>query len=110
MARRFGFPALVLGMLLWTLSSLAQTAWGTGQISGIVNDPNQAALAGAQVILTNSETQDKVAAVSDGQGTYLFSSLQPGNYVVEADANGFKPSASSALTWRRARASTPIWR
>ena len=97
MARPFGFPALVLGMLLWTLSAFAQTAAGTGQITGVVTDPNQAVLAGAPVVLTNTQTQEKVTAVTNGQGAFVFSGLQPGTYVVEVDAKGFKPSVGSAL-------------
>ena len=96
-ARKFGFPALVLGMLLWTLSSFAQTAAGTGQITGTVKDPNQAVLAGAPVVLTNTQTQEKVTGVTNNQGAYVFSGLQPGTYVVEVDAKDFKPSVSPAL-------------
>ena len=97
MARPFRFPALVLGMLLWTLSAFAQTAAGTGQITGVVTDPNQAVLAGAPVVLTNTQTQEKVTALTNGQGAFVFSGLQPGTYVVEVDAKGFKPSVGSAL-------------
>ena len=97
LGRLFGSPALVLGMLLWTFSSLAQTTAGTGQITGTVRDPNQAVLAGAPVVLTNTQTQEKVTGVTDNQGAYVFSGLQPGSYVVEVDAKGFKPSVGSAL-------------
>jgi iron complex outermembrane receptor protein len=80
------------------LSSLAQTTTNTGQISGVVKDPDQAALAGAHVMVTNSVTKVKAEADTDGQGAYSFASLPPGSYVVEADAQGFKHGASSELS------------
>lgn len=97
MAGKLGFPALVLGMLLWTLSAFSQTAAGTGQITGTVKDPNQAVLAGAPVVLTNTQTQEKVTGVTNNQGAFVFSGLQPGTYVVEVDAKDFKSSVSPAL-------------
>ena len=73
------------------------TTTGTGQITGIVKDPDQAVLAGAHVTVTNSTTKVEAEADSDSQGAYSFSSLPPGNYVVEADVNGFQHVASSEL-------------
>jgi iron complex outermembrane receptor protein len=97
LARLFRFSAFVLGMLLWTLSAFAQTTASTGQITGVVTDPNQAVLSSTQVVLTNTQTQEKITVVTNNQGVYVFSDLQPGTYVVEVDAKGFKPSVSPAL-------------
>ena len=80
-----------------TVPAFAQTAADTGQITGVVKDPDQAVVAGSQVILTNQQTKAKTTAVTDGQGAYTFPSLQPGAYVVEVDAKGFKPSVSPEL-------------
>jgi iron complex outermembrane recepter protein len=80
------------------LSALAQTTPNTGQISGVVKDPDQAVLAGAHVILRNSVSGARMEADTDGQGAYSFSALPPGSYVVEADANGFKPGVSGQLS------------
>ena len=63
-----------------------------------MKDPDQAVLAGAHVTVTNSATKVKAEAETDSQGAYSFSSLPPGNYVVEADVNGFNHVASSQLT------------
>ena len=62
----------------------------TGQITGVVKDPDQAVVSGSQVTLTNQQTKARTTAVTDSQGAYTFSSLQPGAYVVEADAQGFQ--------------------
>jgi iron complex outermembrane recepter protein len=87
-----------LHILLLTTSAFAQTAPVTGQITGVVNDPDRAAVSGSQVTLTNQQTKSKVTAVTDAQGGYSFRSLPPGSYVVDAGASGFKPSISSELT------------
>jgi iron complex outermembrane receptor protein len=75
----------------------AQTASTTAQITGTVQDPSHAVLPGVQVILTNVQTEVKVAATTNGQGVYTFPALQAGTYIVEIDAKGFKPSASGEL-------------
>ena len=90
-------PVLLL-LTFPALSSLAQTTTSTGQISGVVKDSDQAAVAGAHVTVTNSVTKVKTEADTDSQGAYSFPSLPAGSYVVEADAQGFKHSASSQLS------------
>jgi iron complex outermembrane receptor protein len=79
-----------------SLAAFAQTA-STGQITGVVKDPHQAVVADTQVILTSVLTKVKITAITDAQGIYQFSALQPGAYVVEIDAKGFKPGRSSEL-------------
>jgi iron complex outermembrane recepter protein len=79
-------------------STVVQATTSTGQISGVVQDPDQAVVAGAHVIVTNSVTKAKTEADTDSQGAYSFPSLPPGSYVVEVDAQGFKHSASSQLS------------
>jgi hypothetical protein len=83
--------------LLLTLSALAQTATDTGQITGVVKDPDQAVISGSQVILTNQQTKAKTTAITDPYGAYMFPSLPPGAYVVEIAVKGFKASLSPEL-------------
>jgi len=80
-----------------SISLLAQAVGDTGQITGVVKDPDQAAVSGSRVILTNQQTKARVTAVTDGQGAYTFPSVQAGAYVVEVDANGFQASSSPEL-------------
>ena len=87
----------VLTSLLLTVSALAQTATDTGQITGLVKDPDQAVVSGSQVILTNQQTKAKTTAVTDSRGAYTFPSLQPGAYIVEIHVPGFKASLSPEL-------------
>lgn len=63
----------------------------------MVKDPNQGAVAGAQITLTNQQTKATTAVAADAQGAYSFASVAPGSYVVAASAPGFQPSASPAL-------------
>ena len=54
-----------------SLSAFAQTTASTGQITGVVKDPNQAVVASTQVILTNPQTKVKSTAVTDGSAMYI---------------------------------------
>ena len=75
--------------LLLTIPALGQN---TGQITGVVKDPDQALVYCSPLTLTNQrQTKAKNTTVTDAQGSYSFLSLAPGAYVVEADAPGFKP-------------------
>ena len=86
-----------IAYVLTALSAFAQIPADTGQIVGVVKDPDQAVVSGSQITLTNQQTKAKSTAVSDSQGGYKFLSLQPGAYVVQADVKGFKTSTSPEL-------------
>ncbi len=90
------FLLFIFVVAFTTLAGFAQSA-GTGQITGVLKDPNQAVVANTQVVLTNVQTKAKFAANTNGQGVYTFQSLQPGAYTVAVDAKGFKPSVSPEL-------------
>src|SRR5579864_4552574 len=63
-----------------------------GSISGLVQDPQGAVVAGAKVTLTN-EAQGAASArqLSTGpEGTYVFSPVLPGQYTLDVEASGFK--------------------
>ena len=88
---------LTLAVLFTSLSAFAQTTAGTGSITGIVKDPNQAVLANAQVVLTYLSAKTKITTATNEQGIYVFSALQAGVYSVAVEARGFQPTASSTL-------------
>src|ERR1700691_1173927 len=81
--------------LLLAIPALGQPSVQTGQITGVVKDPDQALVPGSPVTLTNQQTKVRSTAATDAQGAYTFPSLTPGAYVVEVDAAGFKPSVSA---------------
>ena len=70
--------------LVCVLLVAARPALGQPQgITGVVRDPQQAVVPGAQVILTDARTTARTTTVTDGQGRYSFTPLQPGRYAVD---------------------------
>ena len=84
------FVVLFLLVLSLTVPALnAQTA-GTGNIQGNVVDATGAIVQGASVTATNTATQTKHTAVTEGNGSYSFPNLDVGTYTVEVGAKGFQ--------------------
>jgi outer membrane receptor protein involved in Fe transport len=77
--------------MLLVLTSLApafaQTSRGT--VSGIVNDSNGAAIAGATISLTNNQTGVARTTQSNGEGLYRFDAVDLGTYSVKITAPSF---------------------
>ena len=73
---------------------LAQTF---GDISGIVTDSSDAVVAGADVTVTNTETNVTRTAVSNSDGNYSVPSLQPGLYAIKAEKQGFRGEVRSGI-------------
>ena len=87
-ARSFvGWSARLLAMVLL----LCGSAWAqfTSNIQGTISDPTGAAVAKAEVTLTNSVTQVTSTDTSDATGLYRFVSVAPGGYEVSVEAAGF---------------------
>ncbi len=61
-----------------------------GNLTGMVTDPNQAAIAGADVVLTNVNTGEVRKLVSNETGMYTFSQLLPRNYSLAVTKQGFR--------------------
>ncbi len=84
--------SLALGGSIWAQAT-------AGSISGIVQDPQGAVIAGAKVTLTN-EAQGAASArqVTTGpEGAYLFSPVLPGQYSLAVEAAGFKKFTQSHI-------------
>jgi hypothetical protein len=82
----------VLGMVCLALALSAplfcQTT--TGRILGSVTDSTGAAVAGAAVVVTDTQRGTTRAAATDASGDYVVPELQPGIYKVKAESKGFK--------------------
>ena len=75
-------------------------AWGQTEeagITGIVKDPNGGPVASAAVSLTNEDSGVTRSVVSDGEGRYRFSAVQPGRYAVKVTATGFKVESLTGI-------------
>ncbi len=68
-------------------SALAQNA--TGTINGTVTDPSSAVIANATVTATNADTGSTRTVTTGNLGTFRFDNLQPGEYQVKVEAQGF---------------------
>jgi Carboxypeptidase regulatory-like domain/TonB-dependent Receptor Plug Domain/TonB dependent receptor len=67
----------------------AQTQITTGVIQGTTLDQSGAVIVGADVTAKNLDTQTETAQKTDGDGRFVFLSLQPGRYSVTASKQGF---------------------
>jgi len=76
-----------------------------GTVSGVVTDPNGAAVPGATVTITNSETQQSVVTTTSSEGRYTSPVLKPGTYTVKVDSSGFKSTVLTNLSVRSSSAS-----
>jgi iron complex outermembrane recepter protein len=86
----------VAGACLLLLATQPVVAQSRG-IAGVVRDPQQAVVAGAEVVLINSRTSARTTSVTDGQGRYSFDPSVPDSYVVEVRAKGFEVATSEAF-------------
>ena len=70
------------------LSSSAQTS-GVGNISGVVTDSTGATVPNATVVVTNTDTGIVRSLITNGDGAYNATFLQPGHYEVVAGGGSF---------------------
>jgi Carboxypeptidase regulatory-like domain len=83
--------------LFTVTSTYGQATVGSGAIQGTVTDPSGAAVAGAQVTITDRATGQVIRTTTNGAGSYTSGSLVPGNYVVKVEAKGFRTSEKSLV-------------
>jgi hypothetical protein len=92
---RFSFVFTLLLSLL-PLNAFSQTAT-TSRITGIVTDAAGAAVARASVKLVNNETRAERTTTTNDEGHYAFPSLEPGDYEITVQAQGFRKAVVSAI-------------
>ena len=68
-------------------------------------DPQNSAVAGATVVVTNTDTNAAMTLTTNDTGYYEANLLLPGNYRVLAEMPGFKKSIRSGIVLRSARES-----
>jgi hypothetical protein len=77
-------------------SALAQTS-GTANIEGVVSDPTGGVLPGAAIVVRNMDTNATRDLVTDDNGFYRATALQPGRYEVSATLSGFTGAPRSGI-------------
>lgn len=69
----------------------------TGSITGSIADATGAMVPGANITLRQEETGATRTAVGDGQGSFVFNALPPGEYTISIQHEGFKRYESRHL-------------
>jgi len=82
----FGLVALCAGFV----ARVAQAQLTNGDVIGTVTDTSGAVIPGAKVKLTNTGTHIAASTMTNGTGDYTFNLLNPGQYMVTIEAQGFK--------------------
>lgn len=80
------------------LSGLCLAQSESATLSGRVSDPSGAAIVGAEVVLTNTQTNVEQRTKTNGVGLYVFPGVHPGTYRVAAGATGFRVLIKQGLT------------
>ena len=75
---------------LFVLAALVLAQTGTGDIQGTVNDGTGAAVPGAKVTITHTQTSRQYTTTSTEVGFYLFPSVQMGPYQILVEAPGME--------------------
>ncbi len=81
---------LALGFLLALISVTASAQVTTADLVGTVRDNTGAVVRGVKVTLTNVATGVGRSVITDDNGNYIFTSLQPGRYSLTAENAGFR--------------------
>ncbi|HEY0375465.1 MAG TPA: carboxypeptidase regulatory-like domain-containing protein [Pyrinomonadaceae bacterium] len=84
-------------LLVFALGQFAVGQTSKGFVVGTVVDPNGAAIAGATVKITNSETGVSRDTVSRDDGSFRLDAVDPGTYAVEISATGFKTATRTSV-------------
>ena len=86
--------SLIVLFLLLVHPSSAQTTYGT--ILGNVTDATGASIPAANVVLINTNTQERRTATSSNAGDYQFPNLVPGKYEVDFESLASPPLSARA--------------
>ncbi|HKV77615.1 MAG TPA: carboxypeptidase-like regulatory domain-containing protein [Candidatus Sulfotelmatobacter sp.] len=92
---------LTASLLLLSIGSIPQAALAqqaSANVNGVVTDQTGAAIANAQVQLTNVGTGVTRTTTTNTSGAYVFLNIVPGTYTVQASAQGFSTTTQPQIT------------
>ncbi|HEY6801954.1 MAG TPA: TonB-dependent receptor plug domain-containing protein [Pyrinomonadaceae bacterium] len=96
--------ALVFVIALASSATVTAQSSGGTSVTGQIKDPQGASVAGATVTLYARDRTFRLATTTDSTGTYRFEHLAPGEYLVEAEAQGFATANAQRVLVERSQA------
>src|SRR6266699_3218729 len=81
---------LCILLLLTPLFSIELAAQDTTTVRGVVEAPDDAVVAGANVALTSAAADGPLTTTSDDEGEFAFKKVPAGEYVLRVNTPGFK--------------------
>src|SRR5438105_13437602 len=87
---------LCAGLIVFLAAMPASAQGEKGSLTGIVTDPQGAAVPGAQVTLTDTATKTAQTTTTNDSGRYVFASINPGLYDIAISRTGFKVHKAAA--------------
>ena len=87
---------LILIVLLFTFVSAAPAEVG-GKITGVVKDQTGSVIAGAVVVVSNTQTGVKLTTTTDQDGVFTFPVLSVGHFQIDVTSDAFKPYRKTGL-------------
>jgi len=97
--------SVLLLVVVYSAPAPAQ-AIGDTALTGRVKDPQGASLPGATVTLYARERSFRLSTSTDSSGTYRFERLAPGEYLVEAEAEGLASASVQQVALERGQMAT----
>src|ERR1051325_8635733 len=85
---------VLLSAAVLTGAAHAQSTLGT--ITGSITDPSGSAVPNAKVMGRNVGTNVERHVTADSEGLYRLTNLDPGEYLIEVEASGFRRGAGQA--------------
>lgn len=95
--RKYLNSATLLAFILFWLVAVGHAQTPTAQVTGIVTDPSGAAVPGARIEITETNTGVRSEAISNHTGNYVIGNLKPGAYRVSVQKEGFSTVAQSEI-------------
>jgi outer membrane receptor protein involved in Fe transport len=80
------------------LARLTYCQADTATVSGVITDQSGGVVVGAEVLVTNADTNIAWTGISNGSGIYLVTGLRPGRYRIHIAKEGFKGIDLTDLT------------